>query len=183
MALRVLLWALGVLMASAGRRSDRFRRQLTRDVILEIVSDDGVARHYTVRNRRVISRSGRTNNSDCTLRFATATQGFSTLIARNANARMIEGLLDGSIRIEGRMPLLLWFQGLIQRVAPAAPALRLPATPPDAYRTPSSSPEVSRFITREPAVSELDPEWTHAIAARRKLQMIRAAAGEPIPPF
>ena len=45
-ALQTLLTGLGVLMALASRRVDRFRRQVTRDLLLEIRSDDGARQQY-----------------------------------------------------------------------------------------------------------------------------------------
>jgi hypothetical protein len=42
-ALQAVLTGLGVLMAQASRRSDRFRRQVTRDLLIEIGSADGAA--------------------------------------------------------------------------------------------------------------------------------------------
>ena len=45
-ALQTLLTGLGVLMALASRRVDRFRRQVTRDLLLEIRSADGARQQY-----------------------------------------------------------------------------------------------------------------------------------------
>ena len=45
-ALQTLLVALGLLMALASRRVERFRRQVTRDVLLEIRSADGARQQY-----------------------------------------------------------------------------------------------------------------------------------------
>lgn len=179
MALRVLLRLLGVLMTVASRWSDRFRRQLTRDVVVEISSDDGVARHFIFRNGRASSRSGRASRPDSVLRFATAQEGFRMLTGLR---RLAEGLLDESVQITGTIALVGWFQGLVQSILPGA-TRRVLATPPKAYRAPRSSLAVSRFITREPSVAELDPEWTTAMAARAKLCMMRVAAGDPLPPL
>jgi hypothetical protein len=183
MALRILLAALGGLMAVASRWSDAFRRQLTRDVVVEIGSDDGIARHFVFRNRRASSRSGRATSPDCALRFATARQGFSILTAKEGPARLFDGLVDGSVAIEGNVALSSWFSGLVAAVVPGAPKLRLRATPPGAYVKPSSSPEVSQFITREPPERELDSSWTKAVEARKKLAMVRVAGGERPKPF
>jgi hypothetical protein len=183
MALRVLLTILGGMMALASRCSDRFRRQLARDVVVEVSSDDGAARHFLFRDRRVTSRPGRAARADCALRFATARQGFSILTSRDASNRLFDGLLDGSVRIEGRTVLFGWFQGLVAAVVPGSPRLRLPATPPGAVVAPTSSPEVSRFITREPPERELDPSWKNAVEARKKLVLTRVVRGEPPKPF
>ena len=178
MALRALLAVLGALMAWKSRRSEAFRSQLSRDVTIEISTDDGVARHFVFRNRRVSSRAGRAAAPDCALRFATARQGFTVLTAKDGPIRLFDGLFDETVRLEGRTALFGWFQGLVGAVVPGAPKLCLPATPPGAYVKPASSPEVSRFITREPAASELDPAWTEAATAREKLVMSRVAKGE-----
>jgi hypothetical protein len=174
LALRLLLVVLGGLMAAASRWSEAFRRQLTRDLVIEIRSDDGVARHFVFRNRRASSIGGRAEQPDLALRFATARQAFSVLTAKEGPARLLDGLLDGTIRLEGRTMLLGWFQGLVASVVPGASVPRFPATPPGAYVTPSSSEAVSRFITREPPERELDPSWTDAVAAREKLAALRA---------
>ena len=178
MALRILLASLGALMAAKSRWSDAFRRQLSRDVVIEISSEDGVARHFVFSDRRVSSRAGRAPSPDCALRFTTARQGFTVLTAKDGPIRLFDGLFDETVRLEGRTALFGWFQGLVGAVVPGAPKLRLPATPPGAYVNPASSPEVSRFITREPAARELDPSWTDAATAREKLVMSRVAKGE-----
>ena len=45
-ALQLLLTTLGVLMALASGRADRFRRQVTRDLVLEIRRADGARQQY-----------------------------------------------------------------------------------------------------------------------------------------
>jgi len=188
MLLRLLLQTLGTLMGLASRTSDRFRCQITRDLVFEVRSDDGVAHHYAFRDRRVAGRAGRAAQPACSLRFATARQGFACLTARDGPQRLVQGLFDGSISVEGNPALLLWFQGLPGALLPDAlvalsPPLRLPATPPGAYRVPKPSSPASRFITREAAVAELDPEWRSAARQRAKLRMLRTAAGKPHPLF
>jgi hypothetical protein len=100
------------------------------------------------------------------------------LTAKDGPQRLVDGLLDGSVALEGRTMLLGWFQGLVAAALPGTPRQKLAATPPGAYLTPSSSPEVSRSITREPSARELDPSWTDAAKAREKLVMSAVARGE-----
>lgn len=183
MALRVLLTVLGLTFTAASRWSEAFRRQLSRDVVIEIRSDDGVAHQFVFRERRARSAPGRTEQADCAIRFATASQGFAALAAPDGPRRLVAGMLDGTVSIEGSAALALWFQGLAPAVIPGLPVVSLPATPPAPYLRPSSSAAVSHRITREPAEHELDPAWTDAAAARKKLLMMRVAAGEPVKPF
>lgn len=182
-AFRVLLGALGLVLTAASRWSSAFRRQLTRDVVIELRSDDGVARHFVFRDRRATSRVGRAESPDCAIRFATATQGFEALSAPDGPRRLVAGLLEGTVTIEGRATIVPWFQGLVPAAIPLMPVLRLPATPPHPYVRPGASPAVAKRITIEPAADALDPAWTNAAVARTRLVMMRVAAGEPVKPF
>lgn len=183
MPLRILLLVLGWTFTAASRWSRAFRSQLSRDVVLEVRSDDAVARRFVFRGRRATAQSGGTERPDCTLRFATSSQAFSTLTAADGPQRLMDGMLDGTVTIEGNPTLASWFQGLVPAAIPGWPVLRLPATPPHPYVGPTSSQQVSRRIPREAVADELDPAWTNAVVARKKLLMMRVAAGEPLKPF
>jgi len=182
MVLRTLLALMGALLALASRVSASFRGAITRDLIVEISSDDGVARHYLFRDRRVSSRAGRAPNPDCALRFATASQGVRALTARHGVSHLVAGLLDGTVSIDGNPLVLMWFSDLTQRVAPSAGKVRW-STPPGAYVTPSTTAAGAKRITREPPAAELDASWTGAVVSRAKLTMMRVAAGEPTKEF
>lgn len=183
MSLRILLAVLGLVFSAASRWSDAFRRQLTRDVVVEIHSDDGVARQFVFRGRRARSVAGRKEHADCAIRFAKASQGFAVLSMADGPHRMMSGLIEGTVTFEGNSGLLPWFQGLAPAAIPALPVLRFARKPPDPYVRPASSEAVSRRVIREPVAHELDPTWTDAVAARKKLLMMRVAAGEPLKPF
>jgi hypothetical protein len=73
-ALQSLLTGLGVLMALASRRADRFRRQVTRDLVLEIRSADGARQQYRLHaaTRRLTLPRGPARAAECTLIFPTA---------------------------------------------------------------------------------------------------------------
>jgi len=55
MALRILLAVLGTLFGLWSRLSPSFRGAITRDLVFEISSEDGVGRHFVFRDRRVSS--------------------------------------------------------------------------------------------------------------------------------
>ena len=82
-SLRWLLAVLGVLLEQAGRYSNTFRRQVTRDVVVEITTSDGVAHHYvfTCGNRSVMSVRGPAERSTVSLWFADAGQAFWWLLS------------------------------------------------------------------------------------------------------
>ena len=150
MALRVLLAILGALMAWKSRRSDAFITS-SRDVTIEIGSDDGVARPVFREPARIQRsrpraeprlRASLRDRTPGILRSSRRRTGRAAPLRRAARrAPSDRGRRRGSSA---------GFKDWSAAVVPGSAVLRLPATPPGAYVKPSSSPEVSRFITREP---------------------------------
>ena len=181
-ALQALLTGLGVLMALASRRVDRFRRQVTRELLLEVRSDDGARRQYRLHaaTRRLTLPRRPVQPAECTLIFETAREGLRALLSPRAVGRIVEGMNFGGTRIEGNPALLLWFHGLTRIIAPIG-STRLPRRPaPVPVRAPERDAPWARRIVREPAVHELSRDWPEAWAARAKLLQLRAAEGEPL---
>ena len=178
MALRILLAALGMLFSLGSRVSASFRGAITGDLVFEISSEDGVARHFVFRDHRVSSHAGKAPSADCVLRFATAWQGFRTFVSRHTVTRLIDGLTSGTVTLQGNAFRLLWFYELSQRLVPLAEKVGW-GTPPGAYRAPSTDAPWAKRITREPVAVALDPGWEAAVRQRAKLKMTRVAAGEP----
>jgi hypothetical protein len=186
-ALQALLTGLGVLMALASRRVDRFRRQVTRDLQLEIRSDDGARQQYRLHaaTRRLTLPRHPVQRAECTLTFPTACVGLRILISRRAIGRLVEDMNFGGTRIDGNSALMLWFHGLTRIVAPIG-STRRPRRTGGRVSVPIRAPErdapYAKRIIREPPVRELSREWPEAWAAREKLLQLRAAAGERLPP-
>jgi hypothetical protein len=178
MALRLLLAVLGALLSAASRRIGGMRAAITRDLVIGIETGDGVARRFVFRTRAVISRSGREPPADCTIRFASSRQALAALTSRSAMSRIYEGVLDGTVRIDGNPFHAMWFYDLTQWVVPLA-ARPGWSTPPGAYVEPNTIAAWAKRITREPAAAALDPKWAGAARNRAKLKMMRVAAGEP----
>jgi hypothetical protein len=183
-ALQALLTVLGVLMALASRRSDRFRRQVTRDLLLEIRSADGARQQYRLHaaTRRMTLPRRPVEHAECTLVFPTARVGLRALLSRRAIGRIVEDMNTGGTRIDGNPALLLWFHGLTRIVAPIGSTRRPRRPAPVPIRTPEHDAPYAKRIIREPAQRELSRDWPEAWAAREKLLQIRAAAGERLPP-
>jgi hypothetical protein len=183
-ALHALLTVLGVLMLLASRRVDRFRRQVTRDLVLEIRSTDGAHRQYRLHaaTRRLSLPRRPVERAECTLIFPTAREGLRALLSPRAIGRIVEGMNTGDTRIEGNPALLLWFHGLTRIVAPIGSTRRPRRPAPVPIRTPERDAPYAQRIVREPPVAELSRDWPQAWAAREKLLQIRAAAGERLPP-
>jgi hypothetical protein len=183
-ALQALLTGLGLLMTLASRRSDRFRRQVTRNLLIEIRSADGARQQYRLHaaTRRLTLPRRPAGRADCTLLFPTARVGLRTLLSRRAIGRLVQDMNFGDTRIDGNPALMLWFQGLTRIVAPIGSTRRPRRPAPVPIRTPERDAPYASRIIREPAVRELSRDWPEAWAAREKLLQIRAAAGERLPP-
>jgi hypothetical protein len=175
-----LLATLGFLMEQAGRRSRRFRSQITRDVVVEITSADGVARHYVFAadRRAMSSRPGPATGPTVALCFESAGLGFLTLLSPRAVGRIVQALLARRATVQGNAVLLLWFYGLTRMVIPLGRQRPLREPLPGALRTPDPSSRVAGRITREPAAAALDRQWTAAARQRARMAMLQGVAGE-----
>lgn len=183
-ALQALLTVLGVLMVLASRRMDRFRRQVTRNLLIEIRSADGARQQYRLHatTRRMMLPRRPVEHAECTLVFPSARVGLRALLSRRAIGRIVEDMNTGGTRIDGNPALLLWFHGLTRIVAPIGSTRQPRRPPPVPIRTPERDAPYASRIIREPAVSELSRDWPEAWAARAKLLQLRAPAGERLPP-
>src|SRR5206468_4940797 len=99
-ALQALLAGLGVMMMVASRRVGRFRRHITRDLLLEIRSADGARQQYRFEaaTRRLSLPREPVEDAECTLIFETARVGLRTLLSRRAVGRLVEGMNFGGTR-------------------------------------------------------------------------------------
>jgi hypothetical protein len=185
-ALRALLTALGVLMVLASRRVLRFRRQVTRDVLIEIGSDDGVRQQFRLHGttRTMTLPRHPVDKAECTLTFPSSREGLRALLSTRAIGRILEGIYTGNTRIDGNPVLLLWFHGLTRIVAPIGTTRRPRRR--EGVHVPVRMPEYdlpyARRIVREPVAHQLTSEWPQAWVARSKLLQIRCTTGERIPP-
>ena len=179
--LRLLLNVIGIWLAVSSRVSSGFRSQVTRSVVIELSSDDGVTRRFVfdAATRKVAAFGGRGEAKvGCALRFRSAELALGVLGAKQAPRLLLDGLGDGSISFEGNPALFGWFQGLIGAALPSRTA-RTPL--PGPYRAPNRSAAHARMITVEPAVTVLDHAWTGAVRAREQLAIWRVANGERLP--
>lgn len=175
-------------MAIASRHSDRFRRQVTRDVVLEISSADGARQRYALHaaSRRLTLPRRSHDPAECVLRFACAREGLRALLSPRAIGRIVEGMNTGGTRMRGNAALMLWFHGLTRVVMPIGRSrvprrtVRLARRVP--VRGPARAEPYGGRIVREPVERELSRDWPEAWRAREKLLQLRAADGDPLPP-
>lgn len=182
----VLLVVVGLLLTVASRFLPGLRSQITRDVLFEFSSDDGVCRRFGLHaGTRTVSLEPMSEaRPDTSVRFGRAWDGIRALVSTRTVAHIVEGMNYGNTRLDGNPVLLLWFHGLTRTVLPIGSSRRPRKRhlPPIGVREPERHAPWSTRITREPVLDVLDPTWTAAWEARAKLLQVRAPSGEPLPP-
>lgn len=116
MKFRFLLWAMGLLMARASRNNPAFAQQLKdKNLVFQLQTLDGkIARHFTVRDQRVTSKSGAVAEPAFAIAFRDADYGYATLQAKNKQLAFMQGIQDKHIQIKGNPALVVWFQGAMK---------------------------------------------------------------------
>ncbi|MEV6051995.1 hypothetical protein [Streptomyces sp. NPDC052107] len=180
--LRLLLWWLGHGLVLASRFSAPVRSQITRSLTVEISADDGPARHWDFdgQRRHVSTSAGRAAAPDFAVRFTSSGHALRDLTSPDAIDAIMRDRIHGTVRVEGNHLLLMWFRGLIRTVVPIGGAGPPRQALPGAYVAHDPAANGAEKITVEPAVRQLDPQWTGAWNARAKLWIVRGANGEPL---
>jgi hypothetical protein len=186
--LRLLLFTLGHGLALASRVSPSIRSQITRTVTFEISTDDGVVRHWRFngQQRRIATGDGHSSSPAQTLRFRTSGQALRTLLSPHCIGQIVDGVQQGTIRLQGSLFLAFWFFGLARKLVPIGRENGRHETGPrgplpDRYVQHDPRANGSEQIIIEPAVTQLDSHWTNAWEQRAKLLIVRATTGEPMP--
>jgi hypothetical protein len=154
--------------------------QITRSFTFEISTDDGVARQLVFDNHRrhVTTSAGSPSTADHTLRFTSSREALRVLASPDAVDRMADALYRDTARIEGHPLIPVWFLSLMRTFVPIGRATGTHRALPGAYVTHDPASNGNEEIIIEPAVSQLDPQWTDAWSARTRLWIIRGANAE-----
>ena len=187
--LRLLLFTLGHGLALTSRISPSVRSQITRTLTFEISTDDGVVCqwHFNGQQRRIATAAAHSRSPAQVLRFASSGQALRVLLSPHCIRGVVDGLLDGTIRLQGSLFLAFWFFGLTRKLGPIGRENGRRETGPrgpmpgPGYVRHDPSANGSEQIIIEPAVTQLDPRWTNAWEQRAKLLIVRATTGEPMP--
>lgn len=125
MKFRFLLWMLGRLMAKASRTNPEFQQQLVgKDLVFQLHTLDGkLARHFIVKDQRVVSKRGVASAPAFALGFKDATYGFATMTAKNKQLAFMQGIQNKEIQIQGNPALVMWFQSLMKYLMPKKKAV------------------------------------------------------------
>jgi hypothetical protein len=186
--LRLLLFTLGQGLALVSRFSPSVRSQITRTLTFEILTDEGVARHWHFhgQQRRITTGAGRSRSPAQALRFRSSGQALRVLLSPRCTGQIVDGMQNGTVRLEGSLFLAFWFFGLTRKLGPIGRENGRrdtgPRGPlPDRYVQHDPRANGSEQIIIEPAITQLDPHWTNAWEQRAKLLIVRATTGEPMP--
>jgi hypothetical protein len=180
--LRALLWGLGCGLVLASRLSAPVRSQITRSLTVEISADDGIARHWVFdgQRRRVSVFAGRAKAPEFAVRFSSSGQALAYLTSARAMDRILSGVTQGAVRLEGSPMILMWFHGLVRSMMSTGRASPPRRALPGAYLAHDPASNGVEQIAVEPAVRQLDPRWTRAWNARARLWIVRGASGDPL---
>jgi hypothetical protein len=110
------------MLERASRNNPRVKQKLLdQDLTIEIGCKNGYARHFIVKDQRVMSYPGkasapvflsRAHEPTFSITFDCAATGFEVLTAKDKQLAMVSGLQDKRIGIEGNPLYLMWFQSL-----------------------------------------------------------------------
>ncbi len=126
----LLLAGIGLRMMQLARMHKPFQALLVdRNFVMQIESQDGIARNFTIANGLVKMASGYAPKPDFTLRFRDGNQAIKILTQGKPAAFMV-GMQDGSVQMEGDFSLLMWFNQASKMIVPKIPKPILEKTKP-----------------------------------------------------
>jgi hypothetical protein len=117
----LLLAGIGIRMMQLARTNKPFQALLVdRNFVMQIESQDGIARNFTIADGQVKMASGHAPKADFTLRFRDGHQAIKILTQGKPAAFMV-GMQDGSVQMEGDFSLLMWFNQASRMIVPKIP--------------------------------------------------------------
>lgn len=120
--LDILLTALGLRLSMLAKSNDDAFASLIQDkqVVLQFVSDDGVARFFQFNQGYITQNEGISEHANLTIHFANSMQG-AKLLVKADTVSLIKALQDGKIRTKGDYKLILWFVSLVRHATKISP--------------------------------------------------------------
>ena len=117
MKFSLLLWALGLKLRSAAKKSASFRTRLAeQDMTVQIkTADGGRGRYYTLKGGAISSTGGIAAAADVSLVWSDAATGFSIMKSEDQEVKM-KALTEGKLKLEGDAMKALRFTETIKRM-------------------------------------------------------------------
>lgn len=181
--LLTLLASLGYGIAAATRLRPGLRAQINANVVVEVSTGDGVARHWIFEaySHRARTRAGRVEQPDYRIYFESSGLALACLLSPRAVDAIMAAVQSNRARIDGNALTVLWFFGITRRVFAIGREPGIRTALPGAYLRHKPIGDGPDRVTIEPAVNELDPTYTRAWEARATQWAVRATTGEPVP--
>ena len=106
-------------MKRASRKSPAFQKTLKgQNLTFQLSSQDGVARHYVVKDEKVFPCSGKTPEPTFELSFSSSKKGFEILTAKKSQVAFMNGVQDKDIIASGDLSKIMWFQSMTSAMKP-----------------------------------------------------------------
>lgn len=117
---KFLLWALTKLLQRAVKRNPACAKYVQgKTLVFQMQTRDGKGRHFCIRNGKVSSKAGLTENPQFTMTFRDAAKGFAILSAKDSKQAFLAALHDEDLSLSGDFVEVMWFQGLTEYLKPA----------------------------------------------------------------
>ncbi|ARN74550.1 hypothetical protein [Oceanicoccus sagamiensis] len=126
MKFKMVIWILGFLLERASKNNPRAQEKLFgQDLILEIGCEGGYARHFIIKDQKIMSYPGKASapvflgpelEPTLAITFESAKTGFKALTAKDKQLAMISGIYENRIKIDGNPLFLMWFQSLAKLI-------------------------------------------------------------------
>lgn len=84
-----------------------------KQLVLQFVSDDGVARFFEFNHSTIAQTLGTHPSPNLTILFKDSTKG-AKLLARADTASLMKAIQDGEVVVTGDYKLVLWFAGIVK---------------------------------------------------------------------
>lgn len=119
--LDALLTGIGLRFMQLAKTSDAFQEKLAdRKFVIQLASEDGVARHYKVNHGSFSQHYGYATNPDLTMTFKDSATGVKILTKGDPTAFMV-AVQAKELSMEGDYSLLMWFGEAAKHVVPRIP--------------------------------------------------------------
>ncbi|GAA6134523.1 hypothetical protein NBRC116188_13120 [Oceaniserpentilla sp. 4NH20-0058] len=115
---KFLLWVIAQLLKKSAKKNPACAEYIKgKDLVFQIQTQSGSGRHYTVKDGKVKSSSGLTEEPTFTLTFKDPQVAMNILTAKDKKAFML-GIQNKDLVISGNFAEVMWFQGLTKFLKP-----------------------------------------------------------------
>ena len=116
---KFLLWAFAQLLQRKIGSSPECGRYLgDKRLVFQIRTVSGAGRYYVLKDGRLRSFAGLTDNPAFTFTFSNAAKGFEILSAKDAQPAFLRGVGSKDLVVSGDFREVMWFQGLTSFLQP-----------------------------------------------------------------